>query len=117
MLDVDSEAVLVRLLEMTKSGHLLWSSDEDEDFVAVIPGSSDRVVIQRIWVEAVGRPGAEPYQLELRMPCWSVRYPISGDSPGCRYLCAILDAAGLPIVAVAGSPSEALRHLTRPQDG
>jgi hypothetical protein len=103
-------AVLDRLLELTKAKRLVWQSDIDDDFFAPL-GGEERVVICRLWMEVVGRPGADPYQIELRIPGWSARFPVSGESEGCRRLCAILGAAGHPIVCEGGSPREASEYL------
>src|SRR5262245_60870425 len=83
LLNDDCVAVLDRLLELTKAKRLIWESDPEDDFFAPL-ADGERVVICRLWMEVVGRPGADPYQPELRMPGWSVRFPLAGDSDGCR---------------------------------
>lgn len=111
MLSEDSIAVLDRLLELTTQGRLKWESDPEDDFFAPSGDKGERIVICRLWMEVVGRAGADPYQVELRMPGWSVRFSITGDSDGCRRLCAILDAAGFPIALEGGSAQGALKYL------
>lgn len=110
MLSDDCIAVLDRLLEATRDGRLRWRSDPEDDFVAPFGTTGDEVVITRLWVEAAGRPGADPYQVELRMPGWSVRFPIAGDSDGCRRVAAVLEAAGLGF-AWGGSALGAVEYL------
>jgi hypothetical protein len=111
LLNQDSIAVLDWLLELTRQGRLVWESDPEDDFFAPTGSEGERVVIRRLWMEVVGRPGADPYQVELQMPGWTVRFPLAGDSDGCRRLCAILKAAGHPIVLEGGSPQRALEYL------
>lgn len=110
MLSEDATAVLDRLLSLTRQGRLVWASDPEDDFFAPLSGEA-RVVIRRLWMEVIDRPGADPYQVELEMPGWTVRFPLAGDSDGCRRLCAILSAAGHPIVLEGGSPQQALEFL------
>jgi hypothetical protein len=110
MLGQDCIAVLDRLLEATRDGRLVFRSDAEGDFVAPIGAGGDEVIIRRLWMEAVGRPGADPYHVELCMPGWSVRFPIAGDSDGCRRVGAILEAAGFP-VAWGGSARQAVEFL------
>ena len=110
MLGEDAVEVLDRLLEATRQGRLVWRSDEEDDFVAPIGDAGREVAITRIWMEAVGRSGADPYQIELNMPGWSVRFPIAGDSDGCRRVSAILDAAGFPL-AMGGPARQAVEYL------
>jgi hypothetical protein len=110
MLRDDCVDVLDRLLEATEDGRLAWRSDPEDDFVAALGPEGDEVVIRRLWMEVVGRPGADPYQIELTMPGWAVRFPIAGDSEGCRRVCAILEAAGFPL-ACGGSARDAVAYL------
>jgi hypothetical protein len=110
MLSEDCVTVLDRLLEATPEGRLEWRSDPDAGIVASIEGERREVVIRRLRMEIVGRPGAHPYQFELEMPGWNVRFPISGDSDGSRRVCAILEAAGFPI-ARGGSAQQEVEFL------
>jgi hypothetical protein len=110
-------AVLDRLLGLTKQGRLVWQSDTELDFFAPLGESGPTsayghvIAITRIWTEVVGRAGADPYQIELTMPAWSVRFPLSAESEGCKRLCAILEAGGHSICCEGGSAPEALEFL------
>lgn len=117
MLSDDGIAVLDRLLQLTKQGRLVWQSDTELDYFAPLDGTGPMspyghlIAITRIQTEVVGRAGCDPYQIELSMPAWSVRFPLSVESEGCRRLCAILEAGGHPMCCEGGSAREALEFL------
>jgi hypothetical protein len=117
MLSDDGIAVLDRLLELTKQGRLVWQSDTELDFFAPLSEAGPMsayghlIAITRLWMEVIGRAGGDPYQIELVMPGWSVRFPLSAESEGCRRLCAILEAGGHPMCCQGGSAREALDLL------
>jgi hypothetical protein len=113
MLAKDCIEVLDRILEATRDRRLIWHSDTELDFFAKIGKTGRTITITRLWMEVVGRPGADPYQVELSMPGWNVRFPIAGDSEGCRRVFAILEAAtGDPFLSCQGSSAkDALKYL------
>jgi hypothetical protein len=117
LLNEDEIAVLDRLLQLTKQGRLVWQSDTELDFFAPLSSTGPmsahghKIAITRLWMEVVGRDGADPYQIELNMPGWSVRFPLAAESEGCRRLCAILEAGGHPLCCEGGSARKALDLL------
>jgi hypothetical protein len=112
MLGKDCIEVLDRILEATRDGRLVWHSDAELDFVAEIGKTGRSITITRLWMEVVGRDGADPYQVELSMPGWNARFPISGESEGCQRVFAILEAAGHPL-ALGSSADIALEYLDK----
>ncbi len=93
MLDPSHKTVLLRILDATVTGSLVWQKDPDGYFVAPIGCHNDRILIRRMYLEAASQIGADPYFVEFTMPGWNARFPIVDDSDGWRAIAAILNAA------------------------
>lgn len=109
MIDEDAAAVLERLREETERGRLIWVEDAEGSFVATFGSEQEKIVIRRMFIEATNQIGADPYFVELSMPCWNTRFAITDDSEGWKAIRMILNAA-FPNGWEDGA-KQALKHL------